>query len=407
MKKIIYMLFIMMILVGCHVHPMSEKNDLKIVVASDIHYFLRDYYKDCEWFEESMMYGDGKMVTYGDEILDAFEKAVIDIHPDLLVLTGDLTFNGEKGGHESLAQRLERISQEGVNVAVIPGNHDIENIYTKGYGKDDYFEVENITGKQFKSIYKNCGYHLASQEHKDSLSYVIPLNDDYTLLMMDSNYHELTGGNSFNTGGRFPESTLEWMENQLISIQKDGKIPLVAMHHNLTNHNELLNQGYTINDNQQVVDIFKKYHVPFVLSGHVHCQNIQQIEGIYDIASSSLVDAPLQYGVIELNHEKMSYHTQSLNISADSVEYFQTVSKNKMADNFISIKDENLRKEAIETMALVNYHYFAGTIFKIKKDVTKTKGYQAIMSMEDEFIKNYMKSMMNSDTNHISLNIDL
>ena len=89
---------------GCQSKTLSEKEDLKIIVASDIHYFLMDYYQDCEWFEDSMLYGDGKMVTYGDEIVEAFVQAGIQEKPDLVVLTGDLSFNGGKDGHQKLAQ---------------------------------------------------------------------------------------------------------------------------------------------------------------------------------------------------------------------------------------------------------------------------------------------------------------
>ena len=132
MKRIIYLLLVLVLLVGCH-QPLKKQDSLKIVITSDIHYFLKDYYKECEWFEESMLYGDGKMVTYADEILDAFIKRVIEINPDIVLITGDLSFNGEKGSHEALAKRLMSLKQKDIAVAVIPGNHDVDNIYSKGY----------------------------------------------------------------------------------------------------------------------------------------------------------------------------------------------------------------------------------------------------------------------------------
>ena len=282
---------------GCQSKILTEKTSLKIIVASDLHYFLKDYYQDCEWFEESMLYGDGKMVTYGDEIVNAFIKAVIKEKPDIVLLTGDLTFNGEIGSHQQLAQLLTQITKQNIPVAVIPGNHDIDNIYTKGYGQDDYFDVDNIDAHTFREIYHNLGYQLASATHAGSLSYRIDLNDDYVLLMMDSNAHELTKM-TLGAGGFFTDSTMQWLKQQLSDIQSQGKIPLVAMHHNLAIHNELLNEGYTIQDHESIAELFAEYHVPFVLSGHIHCQNIREIQGIYDIASSSLLDAPLQYGII-------------------------------------------------------------------------------------------------------------
>ncbi len=44
------------------------------------------------------------MVTYADEILDVFIQTIKEIKPNLVILTGDLSFNGEKGSHEALAK---------------------------------------------------------------------------------------------------------------------------------------------------------------------------------------------------------------------------------------------------------------------------------------------------------------
>lgn len=41
-------------------------------------------------------YGDGKVVTYIDQITDAFLDEVVKLRPNVLVLSGDLTLNGEK-----------------------------------------------------------------------------------------------------------------------------------------------------------------------------------------------------------------------------------------------------------------------------------------------------------------------
>ena len=70
------------------------------------------------------------MVTYADEIIDEFIDVVKKEKPDIVVLTGDLSFNGEKGSHQGLADKLMKIKDAGITVAVIPGNHDVDNIFT-------------------------------------------------------------------------------------------------------------------------------------------------------------------------------------------------------------------------------------------------------------------------------------
>ena len=400
MKRIIYLLLVLVLLVGCH-QPLKKQDSLKMVITSDIHYFLKDYYKECEWFEESMLYGDGKMVTYADEILDAFIKRVIEINPDIVLITGDLSFNGEKGSHEALAKRLMSLKQKDIAVAVIPGNHDVDNIYSKGYGKDDYFNVENIDASDFKKIYKNLGYDIASHQHDDSLSYRIDLNEDYTLLMMDTTCHQLTG-KAVDSGGFLSDSTLSWMKKQLDNIRQNNKIPIVAMHHNLAIHNSMLNQGFTIKDNENISQIFKEHQVPFVLSGHMHCQNIKEINGIYDIASSSLLDAPLQFGVMTLDDHHMNYQTESLQISVDANAYFDDVSSHRFDESFLSIQDEKIREVMKDVVVKANRYFFTGNMYQHIEEIKKMPGY-AYYQKEGEkvsFYKMYLEVMLQETQNH-------
>ena len=54
MKKIIYGIIFCLCLVGCQNKIVCDKEHFKIIVASDLHYMLKEYYQDCDWFEESM-----------------------------------------------------------------------------------------------------------------------------------------------------------------------------------------------------------------------------------------------------------------------------------------------------------------------------------------------------------------
>ncbi|WP_287895528.1 metallophosphoesterase [Clostridium sp.] len=56
-----------------------------------------------------------------------FLEEVRTAHPSALVLSGDLSQNGEKANHEALAEKLERVQAAGIPVLVIPGNHDINH----------------------------------------------------------------------------------------------------------------------------------------------------------------------------------------------------------------------------------------------------------------------------------------
>ena len=46
----------------------------------------------------------------------------------MLILSGDLTNNGEKESHIDIAEKLKEIEKNGTAVYVIPGNHEGENV---------------------------------------------------------------------------------------------------------------------------------------------------------------------------------------------------------------------------------------------------------------------------------------
>lgn len=47
--------------------------------------------------------------------------------PDIMLLSGDLTENGEKASHETVAEMLKPAGENGTKVYVIPRNHDLHN----------------------------------------------------------------------------------------------------------------------------------------------------------------------------------------------------------------------------------------------------------------------------------------
>ena len=93
----------------------------KIVVATDMHYFAEKLAGNrCDSFFGMARGGDGRVLEYGWEVMDAFLDDMKEEDPDLLILSGDLTLDGEKASHEELAELLEGLSEAGIEVAVIP-----------------------------------------------------------------------------------------------------------------------------------------------------------------------------------------------------------------------------------------------------------------------------------------------
>ena len=111
----------------------AEKGEGKrMILMTDIHYLSQSLTDGGESFTRMVEHGDGKLVHYVEEITDAALDEVVNQKPDVLILAGDLTLEGEKESHEDLAKKLEQVEEAGIPVVVIPGNHDINNTRAAG-----------------------------------------------------------------------------------------------------------------------------------------------------------------------------------------------------------------------------------------------------------------------------------
>lgn len=114
-------------------HGIEKGEPMQLWIISDIHLLSPALTDGGSLFTRTVENGDGKMVGDSAEIVDALVGKAVEEKPDALIVSGDLTFNGERESLEFLAGRLDRIQEAGVSVLVIPGNHDIENPYAYRY----------------------------------------------------------------------------------------------------------------------------------------------------------------------------------------------------------------------------------------------------------------------------------
>ena len=163
-----------------------EKIETHLIIASDTHYMspsLTDYGAA---FDQLVNSSDGKVIRYQPQLWQAFESEVLEAHPDALILSGDLSLNGEKANHLEFAEKLRKIKDAGIPVYVIPGNHDINKPNAGEYFGDQRTDVESVTSEEFREIYGEFGYNEAKSEAPDSLSYLVELNDTTWLMMLDT-----------------------------------------------------------------------------------------------------------------------------------------------------------------------------------------------------------------------------
>ena len=157
---------------------------LLIMQATDLHYLSDTLHDDGAYFTEMMTNGDGKLSEYSEQILDALVTKAVETHPDAFLLSGDITFNGEKQSLLEVKRALEKIKDAGIPVLVIPGNHDIDYPYAFEYSGEEASPVANVSQSDFQETMKEFGYEDALARDDSSFSYVYPLSQDVWLLAM-------------------------------------------------------------------------------------------------------------------------------------------------------------------------------------------------------------------------------
>ena len=280
--------------------------ELKIITASDLHYIAPSITDGGAYYQKVLESGDSKFMPYCEEICSAFLSEVIEAHPDALILTGDLTFNGSVISHEALAEKLRHVEDAGIPVLVLTGNHDVYNRNAAKYTGDQFSPLPFATTVSFREIYSDYGLNEAISVAPDSLSYVFPLDDSTWILALDLNTeHDFCG---------ISEDSLAWAETRLKEAASRQIRVIACGHQNIFQHS-IFRSGYVFEGSEKIASLFRSYGIPLYLSGHLHIQHVLSEGETTEITTSALCSYPCQYGMLEIIDGALHYSTAELDMA--------------------------------------------------------------------------------------------
>ena len=432
-KKINYIL--MLILVLClsscmknisYTHfDLINKDEINIVVTSDLHFLSKTMVEEGSNLLEENYFGDGRIICYNEELIDAFIYQMIKEKPDVVIITGDLTFDGSYQNHLELSKKLKELIYCEIRVLVIPGNHDINNPASKKYLNGGLEKAKYLSAKEYEEMYYNYGRGNAINKDQNSYSYFYQISDTLGVLMLDSNCYSENGDTSKTyMNGYIKEETLKWIDN-VLKYYKNLDI-IAASHHNLFTHSTMFKSGYQIDNYDKLKDLLEKYNVKLYLSGHMHIQHFNNDDNITEILTSALSITPHQYGVIKYSKHNQYLYRYSTKITNVSGYYKNINSRDSNLLNFdeyskkfyekssyekaywqTMFNNSSLHKEAEalgRLMSLLNLPYFEGNAYNIASNIKETDDYKLINKLD---MKKYIDSIIDgSTTDYRYLNID-
>lgn len=413
-------------------YRIQSGNDLTLLMLTDIHYLSKELTGNGPAYDHLLTNGDGKLVKYSNEMMQAFTFESGMKHPSAVIIGGDLTNNGEKQSHLDLARHLKALEKNtGAQVYVIPGNHDLLNPWARQYKGTHPHYADAINAKQFRTIYKSFGYAEAVLKDEDTLSYLAAPSEELWLLMLDtSQYHNNKLLGRPQLGGRIPPSTLKWIETCSSLAAQNGAHLIAVMHHSLLDHNELLKEGFTVDDNKYVIDTLLRNGITIAFSGHIHMQDIQlqqhNSKPIYDVASSALSVYPHQYGILsyapanrtldyKITKLNMELWSKSTGLTNPELLHFNHYSRSILGLQSANRSLAQLKKDHLfsgytssqlqvmaEFIGQLNQAYFSGFKGKVEKaNLMSTYGYKLWLTAPACALKDYVLELTRQDGNQM------
>ncbi len=331
-----------------HAYPQA-----KFVILSDLHFYDPILGTSGKAFEKYVN-EDRKLLIESRELLEIAVNEIAGFSADFVIVSGDLTKDGERHNHEIVAQKLKILKQSGKKVFVIPGNHDVWNGHSVRFVGERTETVPTVSAAEFSEIFQEMGYGDALERDPNSLSYLAEPVAGLWLLALDSaKWRENKLDEYPLVSGMIYPKTVEWVDSVLQRADEQGKAVIVTMHHGILEHypfNLKFYSEYLIDNHETFKERLSNAGVKMVFTGHFHAQDItaQTIQSsgktLYDIETGSLVTAPCPYRIIELTKDqKAVIRSRLIQAIPSHPTGFQEYAANYLYEGTIKLADAALK----------------------------------------------------------------
>lgn len=308
--------------------------NLRIAVMSDLHYLSPDMIADTEDFEHAFN-SDRKLLKESSSVLHEMLERVRADKPDILLVSGDLTKDGEQECHAALAKQLQQLQQDvpGLKIYVINGNHDIRNYNAKNFNTADGKAVPatRTEPEDFKQIYDFvysdptviATFTPAEGNKAGGLSYVARPVEGLTVIAMDtcrySSDNTSNGDDEHETSGAISADLEKWVIEQTAAAKARGDLVVGLEHHGLVPHFDVqptILPMYLVNGYERIAQEYADAGMSAVFTGHMHAVDIAAMttkagNTFYDIETGSALTYPCPVRFVDLRRSTVGGETNT------------------------------------------------------------------------------------------------
>lgn len=270
------------------------RNPLTVTVITDTHYYSKKLGTSGQAYEIADN-KSGVLLAEAAEMLEAaFTQIANDNRTDIVLLSGDTTSNGDFDSHHEFTQMLRDLKAKGKRVYVLTATHDYqwEGTHHKYVG-DERVTIPAAKREDLFDMYKEFGPDEAIAVHRQSMSYIIQLQDGYRLFALNDD-------TNLNGKSGFSDELFDWIKEQVADAKANNQFIVAMTHHPLIAPSpmyEIIGRGDMMGDydirREQLADM----GVQFMLTGHTHVHDIDKHISpkgnyFYDISTASTIGYP-------------------------------------------------------------------------------------------------------------------
>ena len=303
----------------------SAKAKLKIASIADPHVIANDLLADNTGYWH-MRNKTPKMQSETEAILDAQLDKVREEKPDVLVIPGDMTKDGEAETHQIIEKKLEKLKKDmpKLFIYVINGNHDQNNKNAENYAAPmvdgKAAKATRTSPEMFREIYKVtyedpsiiARFTPAPGKVAGQESYAARPVPGFTFIAVDTNCYSsdntTTGKDEHQTRGAISPELEQWTMDQIKAARDRGDAVIGIMHHNIVPHftmESTIESIYLLDDYTRIGSEFADAGMHIVFTGHTHEQDVTQGRSakgndLFDIETGSGAAYPAAMRIVDV-----------------------------------------------------------------------------------------------------------
>ena len=213
-------------------------------------------------------------INFVEELLVNAIDDLNDIHPDVTIITGDITDNGYFLEFQKAVTYLDEIKSP---ILVVPGNHD----------------ARHVGDECFEELIKNRYGILKDKKH------------GLKVIGLDSSEPDLDYG-------RVGRSQENWMAQELRNADEENLYKIIALHHHIIPVPKTGRERNVLSDAGDILQTLMTEKADLVLSGHKHMPHVWMMENSTFITAGTVSSLRLR------GRELSSFNT--INIEEEFIE---------------------------------------------------------------------------------------